>query len=259
MLLGLGAAAGGLALAPIAGAVAALYGVASAINGFIDDHIEKLKQSANETIAATGRVLEAAKYGFGIGYMSSVAVIAVGQVLLGNTFAAVATVATAATLTNPIAMTCAAIGAIVYGWYALNDKERADILDRLATGLEMGVELIRSLVDFVVRKTKEVLGSEQKLGEFKDYVKLQAAQFGKSLFDVTGKVGDLVVSVVEDAGKLATQGAEAVLTGGRAVSEATRNGADAAVSAARRVLGRSTDDPKDKDSPQALGNDPPKS
>lgn len=96
---------GGFALSGMAQAIKALYHIAGEINEFIDDHIETLKASDNPLIASTGRVLEGAKYGFGVGYMSSVAIIAVGQFLLGNTLAAVGTVLTAATLTNPIAMT----------------------------------------------------------------------------------------------------------------------------------------------------------
>ena len=40
--------------------------------------------SENVTISRTGRVLEMAKLGFGIGYLTSVVVIAVAQLLLGN-------------------------------------------------------------------------------------------------------------------------------------------------------------------------------
>ena len=101
-----------LALSPIAEAVAALYGMGVAINDYLDRHIEEMKGSENPTASRTGAVLEMAKFGFGVGYLSSVVVISVGQYLLGNTLAAITTVATAATLTNPIAMTCAAVGAV---------------------------------------------------------------------------------------------------------------------------------------------------
>ena len=151
----------GFALSGMAQAIKALYHIVGEINEFIDDHIEKLKASDSPLIASTGRVLEAAKYGFGVGYMSSVAIIAVGQYLLGNTLAAAVTVATAATLTNPIAMTCAALGAIYYGWNALTDKERRQILESLSSGLAMGIELIRSLVEFVIRKSKDLMTSSQ--------------------------------------------------------------------------------------------------
>jgi len=185
-------------------AAKSLYGMGEAVNSFIDRHIAELKQSDNPTLASTGRVLEAAKFGFGLGYISAMAIIAAGQLLLGNPLAAAGAVASGLTLTNPVAMTCAAVGAIYYGWGALSDAERASILDRLAIGLEIGVELLKSLIDFVVRKVKEGFSSKQ-LAEFKAFIKTQAAQFGSSLYDVTHAVGDLVRGTVESAGNLAGQ------------------------------------------------------
>ena len=198
---------GGFALSGMVQAIKALYHIVGEINEFIDDHIEKLKASDSPLIASTGRVLEGAKYGFGVGYMSSVAIIAVGQFLLGNTLAAVGTLMTAATLTNPIAMTCAALGAIYYGWNALTDKERRQILERLSSGLAIGIELIRSLVEFVIRKSKDLLTPSQ-LEDFKEYVRTQAAHFGRSLYEVTRKVGDAVKGGVERASELFEQAGE---------------------------------------------------
>ena len=239
------------ALTPMAIAIHVLYGMsavvktaaatAQGVNDFLDRHIADLKQSDNPTMASTGRVLEAAKFGFGLGYMSSIAIIATGQLLLGNTLTAVGTVAAGVTLTNPIAMTCAAVGAIYYGWDALTDKERDAILDRLSVGLEMGIELIKALIDFVVRKTKEFLSSKQ-LVEFKDFIKVQAAQFGKSLYDVTHAVGDLVKGAAEKAGDLAGQAVDltsavAKKTAGLA-SDAAGRVADSASDVANVVTGK---------------------
>jgi uncharacterized protein YjgD (DUF1641 family) len=132
-----------------------------------------------------------AKLGFGIGYITPVVVISVGQLLLGNTLSAITTIATAATLTNPIAMTCAAIGAIYYGWGALSDTEREEMLEKLSAGLEVGIELIKSIVRFVIDKTKELLSSKN-IEEIKKYIGSAAAVFGKSLSDVTHKFTDVV-------------------------------------------------------------------
>ena len=179
--------------------------------------------------------------------MTSVIVIATGQLLLGNTLAAVTTVASAAVLSNPIAMTCAALGAIYYGWNALNDRERNDILERLGAGLAVGVELIRSMVDFVIRTAKAILTSKQ-LQEFKEFVKSQAALFGKSLYDITRKVGDLVKGTVEKAGQLADQAltatGEAARDAADAVSEAAGQAASATKEAAER-LAKAASDAKD--------------
>jgi len=80
------AAVAGIGLLPglsvMGQAVAALYGITSRINDFVNQHLEDMKASSNPTVERTGRILEMAKYGFGLGYLSSVTVIAVGQFLL---------------------------------------------------------------------------------------------------------------------------------------------------------------------------------
>jgi hypothetical protein len=180
----------GFPLSVMTTAIKGLYGVAGKIDDFIDDHITQMKESDNTTIATTGRVIEAAKFGFGIGYVAPVVIIAVGQFLLGNTLSAVMTVATAATLSNPIAMTCAAFGAIYYGWGALSDTERQEILDKISEGLQIGVELIKAVVRFVVDKTKELMSSKN-IEEFKKFIGSAAGVFGKTLGDVTHKITDV--------------------------------------------------------------------
>lgn len=197
--------AGGMVLSAMASAVKALYGMAVNINDYLDDHIKDMKGSDNPTISRSGRILEMAKLGFGIGYITPVVVISVGQLLLGNTLSAITTIATAATLTNPIAMTCAAIGAIYYGWGALSDTEREEMLAKLSAGLEVGIELIKSIVRFVVEKIKELLSSKN-IEEIKKYIGSAAAVFGKSLSDVTHKFTD-VVSGSFDAFKKTTSSA----------------------------------------------------
>ena len=226
-------------------AVKSLYGIVVPINDFINEHIEALKKSNNPTIASTGRVLEGAKFGFGLGYASSVAIIAAGQLLLGNSMiAAIGTVASAATLSNPIAMTCAAVGAIYYGWAALTDKERNTILERLSVGLEMGIELVRSLIDFTIRKMQEFLSSKQ-LQEFKEFVKSQAALFGKSLYEITGQVADLVKGTAEKAGDFTGQVAGATSSAVKGAFDAAgataSRTAGAASTAAREVAGKTGD------------------
>ena len=218
-------------LGPIAEAIATAYSMGSAVNEFINKHIDTLKASENPTIASTGRVLEGAKFGFGLGYVAPMVIIATGQLLLGNSFSAVigaaGTVMSAATFTNPIAMTCAAVGAIYFGWTALTENERNDILDRLSKGLNIGVELIKSFVGYVFGKLQDFSSSKQ-LAEFKDFVKTQAAVFGKTLYDVTKSVGDLVKGAAERVSNLAGQAADTALT-------ATKKAADVASQAAEKV------------------------
>ncbi len=220
-----------LFLGPIAAAIAVAYNMGNAVNDFINDHIEVLKASDNPTIASTGRVLEGAKFGFGLGYVAPIVIIAAGQFLLGNTFSGVigaaGTLMSAATFTNPIAMTCAAVGAIYFGWTALTETERNDILDRLSKGLNIGVELIKSFVDFVFGKLKDFSSSKQ-LAELKDFVKTQSAVFGKTLYDVTKSVGDLVKGAAERVSNIAVQAADTAMT-------ATKKASDVASQAVEKV------------------------
>src|SRR5574343_868625 len=229
--------AGGAALSAVAQAVAALYGAAADFNGFLDRHIASMKASGNHTVSRTGHVLEMAKLGFGLGYLSSVTILAVGQFILGNPLGAVQTVATAATLTNPVAMTCAAVGAIVYGWAALSDAERNSILERLAQGLEIGVELIKAIIGFVVSTAKSVLDSSA-LADLKQYIAEKAALFGRSLSDVT----HLTVDVLSDAAGAVKRHAQvAVAETSRAagqVLESTSEVAKKAVESGKELLKR---------------------
>lgn len=190
-------AATGLALGGIAEAIKVIYGVTSEINDFINEHIELMKSSKNPTISRTGRVIEGAKFGFGIGYVVPVAIIATGQLLLGNTLSAVKTVATAATLTNPIAMTCAAVGAIYYGWAALSDVERNEILDKLSKGLAIGIELINSIIRFVIDKMNDLLDSKN-MREIKKFIGEAAETFGRKLGDITKTVKDKVKDTFDE-------------------------------------------------------------
>lgn len=221
----------------IGNAIATLYGVVDGLNDFLNHHIETMKASNNATVSRTGRILEMAKYGFGLGYISSVTIIAAGQYLLGNTFAAVATVATAATLSNPIAMTCAAVGAILYGWGALEDGEKNAVLDTLAQGLSMGVELIKSIINFVISTAKEMLDAKG-IQELKGYIADKAALFGRTLSDVT----HLKMDVLRDsANAVARHVQEALSETARAASgalDATGNAANRALESGKALVQR---------------------
>lgn len=218
----------------IASAISTLYGVAGDINDFLDRHIEEMKASDNTTVSRTGRVLEMAKFGFGLGYLTPVVVISAGQFLLGNTVAAMGTIASAATLTNPIAMTCASVGAVYYGWGALNDQERAELLERMSTGLEIGVELVKSIIRFVTESLKEILSSKN-LEEVKALVGTAAAAFGRTLSDVTRKISDVVSDGFEVVKK---KSGEVVGKTTSAASEAIRVVSETAESAAGGVRDR---------------------
>lgn len=179
------------ALTPIASAIKTLYGIATDINDFIDDQIAGMKSDPSPTISRTGHVLEAAKKGFGVGYISSATIIAAGQWMLGNHLAAVGTVATASVALNPYVMTAAALGALLYGYQALNDRERKTLHESVGKGLEIGVELIKSIIRFAIDTARQLLSKENR-EEMKKFIRETAALFGRTLGDVTGKLTDKV-------------------------------------------------------------------
>ncbi len=205
----IGAAAAGLGMAsPVGMAISALYGVASAgakvvsigvggaidgglaLNKFLDEHINTMQGSDNPTVSRTGRIFEMVKFGFGVGWGTGIAIIAAGQLILGNNIlAATWTVATAPV--NPVALTCAAMGAVYYGWNALSDEERTEILEKLSKGLDVGIAFITSIIEFVLNACRKVFSSEN-LEELKKIVGKCAAQFGKTLSSITHKLTDAV-------------------------------------------------------------------
>jgi hypothetical protein len=209
----------GFATSTMVRGISSLYGVAGDINTWADNHILGMQKSENQTVVRTGKVMEGAKFGFGIGYIAPVTVIAVGQFLLGNTLAGVATVATAATLTNPFAMTCAAVGAIYYGWGALSNAERNDVLDKISAGLEIGIELIKSVINFIIATSKELLSSEN-LDATKEFVRKAATLFGRKLSDVTRAIADRVSDTAQTAKAMTASAVEATADGVKRASKA---------------------------------------
>jgi hypothetical protein len=206
---------------PIVAAISALYGVATGISQFIDDLIEGIKKNPNATVRATGSVIEGAKYGFGIGYITPLAIIAVGQLILGNPLTAAWTVGSALVGANPIAMTCGAVGAIVYGWKALTDEERNAILEKLTAAFDVGVELIRSIIQYVINGMRELLSSDS-IADLKRMVAGAANTFGKSLSDIThtvkDRIFDLATSVSDGVSKAAGTVGGVVSAGAGAVA-----------------------------------------
>lgn len=183
------AGVGGFAFSPFVEAIGALYSITKSINEYLDEHIELMKRSENPSVAKVGAILDGAKYGFGVGYMTSTTIMAAGQLLLGNTLAAVTVATAAATFTNPISMTCAAVGAIYFGWNALSEKEKNEMLNKLREGLEIGIEMIKSIIEYVVKLFKTA-GDSRLYADLKRYVSNSAKLFGRTLSDVTRKISD---------------------------------------------------------------------
>lgn len=89
-------------------------------------------------------------------------------------------------------MTCAAIGAIHYGWKAMNEKERQVFLNTVSAAFDVGVEFIRSLMRFAVDMIQTLM-SRDNLLELKKLVRSAAALFGRHLSDVTRAFSDRVI------------------------------------------------------------------
>lgn len=185
------------ALTGMAKAVMLIYGAAGTVNAFVDEHIDLLKASSDPSISKVGSVLEGAKKGLLLGYAAPVVLIATGQLLLGHPFLAGGTVLTAATLTNPIAATCAAIGAIWFGWKALNNTEQEALLEKLSKGFELAIDVIRSVIEFALGQLKSMLSSKE-LKKLKDGLIEFARKLGRSLYAITGKLKDLLYSTVDE-------------------------------------------------------------
>lgn len=178
-----GLISGKFAFSAMGQAITSLYGVTTSIDEFMDGHIAQMRGSDQPMIERTGRILEAAKFGFGLGYLSSVVVIAVGQLLLGNPLSAIGAVSSAVIGANPVAMTCAAFGAIYYGWAALSLVERNKIIDAVSTGLSVGVELLKSILSFVIT-TADDLMSSSVLSELAESVSVAMKKFGNTMLDL---------------------------------------------------------------------------
>jgi hypothetical protein len=197
----------------IVSAIKATYQVTGDLGGWLDRHVDELQKSKTPSIASTGDVLAAAKQGFMLGYVASTVIVAAGHCLLGNPLSALATLGSSVVLLNPVAMTCAAVGAIYFGWSALGEKQRAEHLKSLSTGLSLGVELIRAILDFSVRMSRDLMDSNQ-LESIKKLVKEQAEAFGRTLYDITGQISDL-----------AAEGAEAISRRIGSVAKAAKDAA----------------------------------
>ncbi|WP_430407439.1 hypothetical protein [Hydrogenophaga sp.] len=178
---------------PLVDAIRAIYGTASALNDFINGHIEALKNSDDSTISRVGHVLEAAKSGFELGYITPVAVVAIGQLLLGNPLTAVS--AGLSMAVSPVAITCAAVGAIWMGWGALKPAEKARILDIVTSGLGLAIGVVTAIVDFIITQAQSVFGKPQ-LAVLREMVQDEAQAFGRTLAEVTGKTVDAVKGIM---------------------------------------------------------------
>jgi len=169
--------------------LAQLYGFAGNAAQFAVGHIETLKQADSVLANRCGQVLEAANAGFGVGAETSLILIGVGQGLLGNPLTTASSISAGA---NPVVMTCAAIGAIHYGWNAMSDSEREALLANVSGAFKVGVEFIRSVTRFAM-DVIHALMSRDNLEELRKLVASVAGTFGRHLSDITRALSDRVL------------------------------------------------------------------
>jgi hypothetical protein len=218
-------------------AISSLYQITIDINDWTNRHIQEMQKNENLTVARTGKILEGAKFGFGLGYIAPLAVIAAGQFLLGNPLSVVGTVASIPIFSNPIAMTCAAVGAIYYGWGALTKDEQTDVLDKLSAGLAMGAELIKSIVNYIIVTTNELLNSKN-LAEIKEFVRNAANTFGRKLGEVTHAITDRVLDAMQSAKEITVTATNATTDTVMDASKALVNTASKAAGSIKSALDR---------------------
>lgn len=247
-MIGLAMPVAGFAMSSMATAITSLYRVTGDLNTWVDKHLQEMQASDNLTVSRTGKVLEGAKFGFGIGLIAPIGIIAVGQFLLGHPLNAAYTVATGS---NPLSMTCAAIGAIYFGWNALSNDEQQDALDKLSKGLEIGIELIKSLIHYIICGLKELLDPKH-LEALKGFIKVSAESFGKKLSDITRTLTDkakdtyettkdAIVVASENAKETMNKASTRVVEVTEEVAGKTKNNAEIFFKAAGEVITQTYD------------------
>jgi hypothetical protein len=167
------------------------YGVDARDDGdrarFVEQHLASLERVDNEVIARSGAVLRKVRDGYGLGYKVPLALMAAGQALLGIDFA----ISAPFIASNPAALTCAAIGAIYYGYNALSEEERQQLNARIGAAFDFGVELVRNLIQFCIEALKAALDSDA----FKVMKDMVAQRFGLTIADITRSIRDRVYTI----------------------------------------------------------------
>jgi len=183
-----------------------LYGFASSAAQFAAEHIETLKSADNLLANKCGLLLEQAVAGWGMGSETALLVIGIGQHLLGNPLTAGVAMTPGV---NAVVVTCAALGAIHYGWKAMSDEDREMLVTTVGSAFAVGAELIRSIASFAYDKLKALMSAEN-MAELRKLVADVAGAFGTRLSEITRKLSD----------RLAERSSYAIATAGGAASAA---------------------------------------
>ena len=214
-----------MVITALAAAGHAVSGVAAAVkeaNDLTDSMIANLKANENLTINRVGRVLEGVKFGFLLGYVSPSILTAVGVCLTTGSLT-MATGAGIALIANPVASVSAAVGAVFFGWKALSDREREDVINQVGDFLKVGVEQIKAVVEFAIKLMKDLFTADN-IQEIKETVAEAAATVGRHISDITKSLGDKISKVGQSIADTATNISNGTKNAGRKVKGAfTRN------------------------------------
>ncbi len=90
---------------------------------------------------------------------------------------------------NVVVITCAALGAIHYGWKAMLDEDWEILVNAVGKAFKVGAELIRSIATFAYDKLKALMSAEN-MAELRKLVSSVAAGFGTRLSEITRKLSD---------------------------------------------------------------------
>ena len=227
---------------PLLTSLRMIWGSTKDLNDWMDEHLDDLKKSVNETISATGRVLEGAKFGFGLGYMAPVALTMTGQLLLGGlegsvlstSMALAGSAAQAVTFSNPIAVTCGAIGAIYFGWKALSEQERNAIVNRITQALNIGVELVNSFIEFLFKTMAKVF-TKENVEALKSYLKEAAEAIGRTLSSITKTFKDKFSDAADAVSEGAEKASETVKQAAGSVSESAEDALKSAADSIKKA------------------------
>ena len=214
-----------MVITALAAAGHAVSGIAAAVkeaNDLTDSMIANLKANENLTINRVGRVLEGVKFGFLLGYVSPSILTAVGVCLTTGSLT-MATGAGIALIANPVAGVSAAVGAVFFGWKALSDREREDVIDQVSDFLKVGVEQIKAVVEFAIKLMKDLFTADN-IQEIKETVAEAAATVGRHISDITKSLGDKISKVGQSIADTVTSISDGTKSAGRKVKGAfTRN------------------------------------
>ena len=202
----------------LAGAGHAVSGIAAAVkeaNDLTDSMIANLKANENLTVNRVGRVLEGVKFGFLLGYVSPSILTAVGVCLTTGSLT-MATGAGIALIANPVAGVSAAVGAVFFGWKALNDREREDVINQVGEFLKIGVEQIKAVVEFAIKLMKDLFTADN-IQEIKETVAEAATIVGRHISDITKSVGDKVAKFCQSIASTANSISNGTKSAGRKV------------------------------------------